>query len=306
MNDLLSIIIPTYNEEKNISYIYQKIKESAGAFQYEIIFIDDGSFDNTFNEIKHISDIDNQAKGISFSRNFGHQIALLAGLNESKGDIVVMMDADGQHPAELIPILIDKVKEGYDIVNTRRKTTEGIGFFKKVSSRFYYSFLNFLTDIKIEYSSSDFRAMTRKAVDAFLQLEETNRFTRGLISWMGFNQAIVEYNAPKRYAGETKYTLKKMLRFGIDGITSFSAKPLKISFYFGLITLLLGVIYGIYAIAIYTLGKAIPGWTSILLTVLFIGGVQLLGIGILGEYLAKIYNEIKGRPHYFIKNRCGK
>jgi len=306
MNDLLSIIIPTYNEEKNISYIYQKIKESAGAFQYEIIFIDDGSFDNTFNEIKHISDIDNQAKGISFSRNFGHQIALLAGLNESKGDIVVMMDADGQHPAELIPILIDKVKEGYDIVNTRRKTTEGIGFFKKVSSRFYYSFLNFLTDIKIEYSSSDFRAMTRKAVDAFLKLEETNRFTRGLISWMGFNQAIVEYNAPKRYAGETKYTLKKMLRFGIDGITSFSAKPLKISFYFGLITLLLGVIYGIYAIAIYTLGKAIPGWTSILLTVLFIGGVQLLGIGILGEYLAKIYNEIKRRPHYFIKNRCGK
>ena len=305
MPEQLSVIIPAYNEEKNISYIYQKLKNSLKDFEYEILFVDDGSTDNTFKEIENISGQDKSVKGISFSRNFGHQIALLAGLKESKNDLVVMMDADGQHPPELIPNLVEEIKKGNDIVNTRRVSTKGIGIFKKISSKLYYKFLNLLTDIKVEYSSSDFRIMTRQAVDAFLSMEEQNRFTRGMISWMGFKQSVIEYQAPERFAGETKYTLRKMLRFGVDGITSFSAKPLKISFYFGLITLLLGVCYAIYAIVIYFMGKAVPGWTSILLTVLFIGGVQLLGIGILGEYLAKIFNEIKGRPHYFIKNRCG-
>ena len=305
MSERLSIIVPAYNEEKNISYIYQKIKASLKEFDCEIIIIDDGSSDNTFQEVKKISYNDKSVKGISFSRNFGHQIALLAGLKEAKNDLVVMMDADGQHPPELIPALVDEIKKGFDIVNTRRIATKGIGFFKRITSRLYYKLLNFLTDIKVEYASSDFRIMTRQAVDAFLLMEEQNRFTRGMISWMGFKQSVVEFEAPKRFAGDTKYTLRKMLRFGVDGITSFSAKPLKISFYFGLITLLLGVCYALYAIIIYFLGKAVPGWTSLMLTVLFIGGVQLLGIGILGEYLAKIFNEIKGRPHYFIKNRCG-
>lgn len=304
MPEKLSIVIPAYNEEKNIFYIYQKIKDSLKEMEYEIIFVDDGSSDNTFQEVKKVSEKDEFVKGISFSRNFGHQIALLAGLQEAKNDLVVMMDADGQHPPELIHVLINEVQKGFDIVNTRRTLTKGIGFFKRVSSKLYYKMLNFLTEIKVEYASSDFRIMTRQAVEAFLSMGEQNRFTRGMISWMGFKQSVIEYEAPERFAGDTKYTLRKMLRFGIDGITSFSAKPLKISFYFGLITLLLGVCYAIYAIVIYFMGKAVPGWTSILLTVLFIGGVQLLGIGILGEYLAKIFNEIKGRPHYFIKNRC--
>ena len=305
MSEQLSVIIPAFNEDKNIPYIYQKLKESLKDFEYELIFVDDGSNDNTFQEIKNISDKDKFVKGLSFSRNFGHQIALLAGLKESRNNLVVMMDADGQHPPELIPALVDEVKNGFDIVNTRRISTKGIGVFKKMTSKLYYKLLNLLTDIKVEYSSSDFRIMTRQAVDAFLLMEEQNRFTRGLISWMGFKQSVIEYEAPKRFAGDSKYTFSKMLHFGVDGITSFSAKPLKISFYFGLITLLLGVCYAIYAVVIFFMGKAVPGWTSILLTVLFIGGVQLLGIGILGEYLAKIFNEIKGRPHYFIKDRCG-
>lgn len=301
----LSVVIPAFNEEKNIVYIYQKLKDSLNDYEYELIFVDDGSSDKTFQEINKISKADKNVKGLSFSRNFGHQIALLAGLKESENDYVVMMDCDGQHPPEIIPELLKKLDEGYDIVNTRRVSTKGVSFFKKLSSKLYYRFLNFLTDIEIEYSSSDYRVMTRQAVDAFLTMEEQNRFTRGMISWMGFKQDIVEYHAQERFAGSTKYTLKKMFRLGIDGITSFSAKPLQVSLFFGLIALLLGFFYGVYALVVYFLGQAIPGWTSLLLTILFLGGIQLLGIGILGGYLAKIFNEIKGRPHYFIKNRCG-
>ena len=305
MVEKLSIVIPAFNEEKNIEFIYNKIKDSLTKLKFELIFVDDGSTDNTFKEIKKISENDKKVKGVSFSRNFGHQIAILAGLKETKGDVIIMMDADGQHPAEIIPELNSKYKEGYDIVNTRRNSTKDIGFFKRFSSKLYYRFLNLLTDIKVEYSSSDFRLMSRKAVDAFIEMEEQNRFTRGMISWMGFKQTIVEYDAPKRHTGQSKYTLKKMCRFGIDGITSFSSKPLKLSFYLGLIALLIGVSYSVYALVTYFTGNAVPGWTSLLLSILFIGGVQLLGIGILGEYLAKIFNEIKKRPHYFIDDRCG-
>jgi len=306
MQEKISIVIPAFNEEKSLNYIYDQLSNLLKVFELEIIFIDDGSSDQTFTIIKEIAKKDSRVKGISFSRNFGHQIAIMAGLHESNGEVIVMMDADGQHPVKLIPKLVSKYQEGFDIVNTRRKSTAGVGIFKKLSSRIYYKILNFLTDIRIEYSSSDFRLMSRKAVDAFVEMQEQNRFTRGMISWMGFDQSIIDYDAPKRFAGDSKYTLKKMIHFGVDGITSFSAKPLKISFYFGLIVLIFGIIYAIYAVVVYFMGYTSPGWTSIMLTVLILGGVQLLGIGILGEYLAKIFNEIKRRPHYFIKDRCGK
>ena len=301
----LSIIIPAYNEEKNIVFIYEKIKAVLEQYSYELIFIDDGSSDSTFDEITKIAKVDNRVKGISFSRNFGHQIALLAGIKKASKNLIVMMDADGQHPPELIPDLIQKSCDGFDIVNTRRLSTKGIGWFKRLSSRMYYRILNGLTDIRIEYASSDFRLLTRKAANAFLEMEEQNRFTRGMISWMGFKQAIIEYDAKERFAGNSKYTLRKMFRFATEGITSFSVKPLKISFYIGLIALFVGSLYAAYAIVVFLLGKTVMGWTSTLLTILFLGGIQLLGIGILGEYTAKIYNEIKKRPHYFIKDECG-
>ena len=200
--------------------------------------------------------------------------------------------------------MLDQYNKGFDIVNTRRLSTADTGFFKNLSSKWYYKIINKLTDVKIEPASSDFRLMSRKAVDAFLKLDEKDRFTRGLVSWMGFKQTIVEFNAPPRMSGESKYTLKKMIQFAWDGVTSFSSKPLKFSLFAGLFSLLFGALYSIYALIEFTLGNTIPGWTSMMLVILVLGGIQLLSLGIIGEYLSRIFNESKNRPHYFIQERC--
>lgn len=300
----LSIVIPSYNEEDNIALLFNQIKAVMGTMDYECIFVDDGSTDHTFDEIRKLATIDNHISGISFSRNFGHQTALTAGLQASKGDLVVMMDADGQHPPELITKLLEEYEKGFDIVNTQRLDTADAGMGKKLSSKWYYKILNMLSDVRIEPASSDFRLMTRRAVDAFLQFEEKERFTRGLISWMGFNQALVPYVAPERMTGQSKYTLGKMLRFAFVGITSFSSKPLKFSIYAGVLSLIFGFVYSIYIVIIYALGDTITGWASMMLVILFLGGIQLLSLGIIGEYLASIFNESKKRPLYFIKDQC--
>jgi glycosyltransferase involved in cell wall biosynthesis len=302
---LLSIVVPCFNEEKNITQLYDELVIVLNRInaQYEIIFIDDGSKDNTFSVIKNISEKDKNVSGISLSRNFGHQVAIMAGLQHSKGDLAIMMDADLQHPPEIILQLIAEYEKGFDIVNTKRLDTQGAGVIKKISSSFFYRLINFLSDVKIESSSADFRLMTRKAVDAFLRLEEKDRFTRGLISWMGFKQSVIEYTVSLRFAGKSKYTLKKMFHFGMDGITSFSSKPLRISFYLGLFLFFVGLLYSVYAIVRYFNGNTVAGWTSILVSVLIIGGIQLLSIGIIGEYIARIFNEAKARPLYFIKER---
>ena len=302
---LLSIVIPAFNEEQNVIALYHELipilKETA--FAYEIIFVDDGSKDHTFVEIKKIAEKDTCVSGISLSRNFGHQVALMAGLQESKGDLVIMMDADLQHPPETILALLQEYEKGYDIVNTKRIDTNKTGITKKSTSKIFYILINKLADVKIETAAADFRLMTRKAVDAFLQLEERDRFTRGLISWMGFKQTIIEYKASERFSGKSKYTFKKMFRFAMDGITSFSAKPLRISFYFGLIVFIIGLVYSSYALIKYILHETVPGWTSMLISILIIGGIQLLSIGIIGEYIARIFNESKRRPLYFIKDK---
>jgi polyisoprenyl-phosphate glycosyltransferase len=302
----LSVVIPAYNEGQNVVPLYQELAAvlKGSGMSYEIIFVDDGSRDNTFENIKKLAADDSKVFGISLSRNFGHQIAIMAGLQQSKGALVVMMDADLQHPPEVIPQLIEEQKKkGFDIINTRRLDAKGTGIAKKTSSRFFYSLMNSLSDVRIEPAAADFRLMTRKAVNAFLQFEERDRFTRGLISWMGFSQSVVEYRASERHAGKSKYTLKKMLHFGIDGITSFSSRPLRISFYTGLVVFLIGIAYAVYAIAQHFSGDTVPGWTSILVSVLIIGGFQLLSIGIIGEYIARIFNETKARPLYFIKDK---
>lgn len=300
----LSIVIPSFNEEGNISLLYNQILEAIGTFDFECIFVDDGSKDSTFEEIKKLHITDGRVKGISFSRNFGHQIALTAGLNDAQGELMVMMDADGQHPPKVIIDLLEEQKKGYDIVNTRRLTTAGASTTKNITSKYYYKILNNLTDVKIEPASSDFRLMTRKAVDAFLQFEEKERFTRGLISWMGFNQSIIEYNAPERMTGNSKYTLRKMIRFAFVGITSFSSKPLKFSTYAGLFSLFFGLFYSIYIFVTFLLGETITGWTSLMLVILLLGGIQLLSLGVIGEYLSRVFIEAKKRPLFFIKDRC--
>jgi len=302
---LLSIVIPAYNEEQNVIALYHELipilKETA--FAYEIIFVDDGSKDHTFVEIKKIAEKDTCVSGISLSRNFGHQVALMAGLQESKGDLVIMMDADLQHPPEIIPLLIEEQKKGFDIINTKRIDEKETTFAKKSTSKLFYYLMNKLSDVKVEPAAADFRLMSRKVVDAFIQIEERDRFTRGLISWMGFKQTVIEYKASERFSGKSKYTIKKMFRFAMDGITSFSAKPLRISFYFGLVVFIIGLAYSFYALIKYILHETVPGWTSMLISILIIGGIQLLSIGIIGEYIARIFNESKRKPLYFIKDK---
>ncbi len=299
----ISIVIPLLNEEGNIKVLYESllpVVEKISA-NYEIIFVDDGSKDSSFDIITKISQLNKRVLGISLSRNFGHQIALSAGLEHASGEAVVMLDADMQHPPEIIVDLYNKYKEGFDIVNTIRTETADVGIFKKITSYYFYKLINRLSDIHIEPAAADFRLMNRKTVNAFLQMKEKDRFTRGLVSWMGFKQAQIEYIAPQRFAGKSKYSLLKMFRFAADGITAFSAKPLRVSFFAGIIVSFTGLLYAIYAVFQYFGGKNIPGWTSILVSILIIGGIQLISIGIIGEYLARVFNEAKNRPMYLVK-----
>lgn len=300
----ISIVIPLYNESGNISHLHLAISAVLDVLTQpsEIIFVDDGSRDGSFDLIKNLSSKDKRIKGLSLSRNFGHQVALLAGLQHASGDIIITMDADLQHPPEIIPLLFREYEKGFDIVNTRRIDGKDTGYFKKATSRYFYRMINKIAEVNIPEGSSDFRLMSRKALDAFLQFGERDRFTRGLVSYMGFRQSVVSYECPPRFAGKSKYTLRRMLHFAADGVTSFSSRPLRIASYTGMIVFLVGLAYALYAIIQHIVGKTIPGWTSLLVTVLLLGGIQLLSLGIIGEYLARIFNESKSRPLYFIKD----
>ena len=297
--------MPVYNEAVNLEVLYASLHavlEKTGR-SYEVIIVDDGSSDGTFEVVKQLHGRNPAVKGYSFSRNFGHQTALFAGLSKSTGEVVISMDGDMQHPPEMIPALLEKYEEGYDIVNTKRIDAKSTGLFKKLTSRWYYKMLNALSDVPIEPAAADFRLMNRKSVEALNSLPETHRFTRGLVGWMGFKQAILPYQAAPRHAGSSKYTFFKMLRFGLDGIVSFSVKPLRIAFYTGVMVSIAALLYAIYAIVQHLLGSTVEGWTSILVSVLFIGGVTLLSLGVIGEYIARIFNEVRRRPMYFFKDQ---
>lgn len=298
----LSVVVPCFNEEKNISLFYNEINDVLKHLnlKFELIFINDGSTDNTSEEIRKLTQVDQKVKGVFLSRNFGHQSALVAGINYCKGDLTVMMDADMQHPPSLIPTLIEKQKEGFDVVNTTRKTTQDSTFIKNATSKGFYKLINRLSDIEIKEGSADFRLLNRKALEAYKSFTEKTRFTRGLVSWMGFKVAYIPYNANKRANGESKYSFKHMLKFARNGITSFSSKPLRIPMYLGVFSIIIALIYSTYIFYQYYNGTIIKGWPSTLITILFLGGAQMLSIGIIGEYIAKIYEESKNRPIYFI------
>lgn len=299
----VSIVIPCYNEEGNIEKLYNLINNQLTAINIEYIFVDDNSNDNTLKVIEHLSKNNSNVKYISFSRNFGHQSALRAGLEYSIGDCVISMDADLQHPPELLQTLINKWKEGYDIVYTIRKDIENVSLFKKVTSAFFYKLINSLSDIEINQGSADFRLLDKRIVRVLTNdITEYHLFYRGLISWIGYNQIGIEYIPNKRFSGNSKYSFMKMLNFAIDGITSFSIKPLKLAILLGLLLSVLSGIYGVYVLFMYLFtDETVKGWSSVLLSILFIGGVNMVLLGIIGEYIGKLYIQSKNRPYFLIK-----
>lgn len=302
----LSIIVPCYNEGESIKYTYKEIKKiirninNSVQLQSEIIFINDGSKDNTLEILKNISLNDNDVKFISFSRNFGKEAGMLAGIEYSSGDCVIIMDADLQHPPELIPEMIEYYKEGYDQVIAKRNR-KGDNIYKTFMSKLYYKLVNKLIDVKLVDGVGDFRLLSRKAVNALLSMKEYNRFSKGMFSWIGFKEITIEYENKSRVAGDSKWSFKDLLSYGIDGIISFNNKPLRVCFGIGASLILLSLIYIVFVfIQILISGVDVPGYFTTIASIMIIGGVQLIFIGVLGEYIGKIYYEVKRRPHYII------
>lgn len=301
---VISVVIPMYNEEQVVYESYKRLKEVMESLdeRYEMIFVNDGSRDATPLILRRICENDPTVHFIDFSRNFGHQTAISAGMDYSQGEAVVVIDADLQDPPEVIPQMIAKWREGYDVVYGKRAVRLGETLFKRVTSALFYRILKRLSDVDIPLDTGDFRLIDRKVCDALKLVKERNRYVRGIISWLGFKQTGVEYVRDKRFAGETKYPLKKMLRFAFDGITSFSSKPLKLSSYVGAVVSCAGFAYLLVVVflKLFT-GQTVAGWASVMAVSLFFNGIVLLMLGIIGEYIGRIYDEAKGRPLYVIR-----
>lgn len=304
----ISIVVPMYNEAEVSKECYKRIKEvvyKLPEYDYEFIFINDGSQDKTLEILKTIARTDHKVKIISFSRNFGHQNAVSAGLKVVTGDVILIIDADLQDPPECLPDMLKLWKDGNQIIYGKRKSRKGESGFKLISAKMFYKTLNALSDVEIPKDTGDFRLVDRKVVDVMNELPEHNKFFRGLFSWVGFKQKAYEYERQKRFAGKTKYPLKKMLKLASDGIIGFSTKPLKLVGYIGMFSILISFLLLIYALLayIFQFGNLTPGWASIMVAITFFAGVQLLSIWIMSEYISRIYDENKGRPEYIIDEK---
>ncbi|MCI5115359.1 MAG: glycosyltransferase [Candidatus Electrothrix sp. AW1] len=298
----ISVVVPLYNEERNVAVMAAKVIEhTAPIAAVELIFIDDGSQDNTLLEIKKIANKESGVYYRSLSRNFGHQNALRAGLDIATGDAVVTMDGDMQHPPELLPEMIRKWREGYNVVVTVRQDTSDSSWFKRKSSALFYRIMNSMAGIRLHEGSADFRLLDRKVVDALKNMQENAVFYRGLISWVGFRQCSLSYVPHCRIHGSSKYSVRKMFRLALDGMTAFSFLPLRLAAITGLFIAFLAFFYVLYAFFVkFFTDQAISGWLSIMAGIYFLGGIQLLFIGLCGEYIGRIFMEVKGRPHYLI------
>ncbi len=311
MSKLISVIVPCYNEEEVFSESYKRLtsvleKLDETKYSYELIFVNDGSSDKTLSLIQNATETDSRVKGINFSRNFGHQIAITAGLDVCIGDAAVVIDADLQDPPAVILQMVSKWEEGYDIIFGKRREREGESTFKLVTAKYFYRIINQLSDVEIPLDTGDFRLMNRNALNEFLKMRETNRFVRGMVAWIGFKQTFIEYDRESRFAGTTKYPLKKMLRLASDAILSFSNTPLKVATFVGFLTsagAFVGILYALY-MRIFT-QNFVTGWTLLMISILLIGGMILLVLGIIGGYVGRIYTQIKQRPLYIIKDKFG-
>ncbi|WP_442591714.1 glycosyltransferase family 2 protein [Pedobacter sp. AW31-3R] len=304
MKKLVSVVIPAYNEEDNLMVIIDRLENIFlnSSYDVEFIIVDDGSSDQTALILKAMTKLRQNIFYIGFSRNFGHQVALKAGLDKAKGDCVISLDADLQHPPELIIDMLRKWEEGYEVVYTRRKEDKRLPLMKRKMSSLFYHLLNVLSDVNIESGTADFRLMDKKVVDVFRDMEEYEPFIRGLVKWMGYNQYAIDYIPNERYSGSSKYNLKKMIRLGIHGVTSFSIKPLYTAVYLGFMFSLLSVLYIPYVLYAFCEGIEVDGWASLIMTVVFFGGLQLIILGIIGVYIGKMFMQTKNRPGYIISH----
>jgi glycosyltransferase involved in cell wall biosynthesis len=304
MNKLkISIVVPVYNEEKSIQLMYARLLASISKISsnFEIIYVNDGSRDNSFLELVKLSKEDARVKYINFSRNFGHQIAVTAGLDYSKGDAVVIIDGDLQDPPEVIPEMYAKHKEGFEVVYGQRLKRKGESFFKKITAKYFYRILKKITNVNIPVDTGDFRLIDRKIVNDLKNMPEQNKFLRGQIAWLGYRQTSVFFERDERKFGETGYPFSKMLKFALDGITGFSDVPLQFVTKTGIFISFISFLVILYAIfSHFILERTITGWTSLIISSMFIGGVQLISIGIIGEYISRINKNVQNRPLYII------
>lgn len=299
----VSIVIPIYNEEKNILLLVQNISTilNTTKYAYQLILVDDGSNDGTLTTLQNLAYQNNTIKYISFSRNFGHQIALKAGLDAATGDCVISMDGDMQHPPELLLPMLEKYEQGYDVVYTIRKQHEDIGYIKQKTSSMYYTLLNKLSEVQVENGAADFRLLTQQVLHIIRNMPEQDLFFRGIIKWIGFKQIAIEYNPKLRANGSTKYTYKKMFTLALNGILSFSKKPLYLAAYLGIGFSALSLLYIPYITISLIYGVTISGWASVIATITFFGGLQLLLLGVIGLYIGRLFMQSKQRPLYIIK-----
>ena len=301
----ISVVLPVYNEEEGLPELYRRVKavlQSTG-LAHQIILVNDGSRDGSWSRILSLANADPAVTAINLSRNFGHQIAITAGIDMSSGGAVIVMDSDLQDPPELIPVLYAKHLEGYDVVYAQRRKREGETWFKRTTAAMFYRLIRKMTTIEIPLDTGDFRLISRRVVEDLRRLQEQSRFVRGLVTWVGYNQTPVFYDRDRRYGGETKYPLSKMLKFAFDGITGFSSQPLRLASHAGLFFAACAIAL-MFVLMVYRFAGGsglIPGWTSLAVAVLFLGGLQLLAIGILGEYVGRIYEEAKRRPLYLVR-----
>ncbi len=306
----ITIIIPAYNEQDSLPFLYERMEKlinSIENYEFEILFVNDGSKDKTIDLIKEYREKDKRISYVDFSRNFGKEIAMIAGLDYAQGDAVIFMDADLQDPPELIPKMIEYWEQGYDDVYAQRKSRKGETWLKKFTSKMYYRLLQTLTNVEIQKDTGDFRLLDRRCVNALKKLRESQRCSKSMFSWIGYNKKAIYYNRDPRVAGQTKWNYRKLVNLAIDGITSFTTSPLRISTYIAIPTFMALVIYFIYVIAKCCIeGVVIQAFQAIILLVLFFSGIQILLFGIVGEYLGRIFNETKNRPLYLIKEYNGK
>ena len=303
-NKLVSVVIPAFNESENIVRICSEIGEvfSKLNYSYEIILVADGCTDNTMETIKTLISINNNIFFIEFSRNFGHQLALKAGLDYAKGNCVISMDCDLQHPPGLIPELLAKWEEGFEVVYTIRLEDKNLPLGKQLSSRLFYKTLNSLSNVKLETGSADFRLLDSKVVSVIRNFHENEPFLRGLFKWIGFKQTSIAFMPNTRHSGKSKYSIQKMIKFALQGVTSFSIKPLYAAIYLGFTFSILSILYLPYVVYAFHTGKEVSGWASTIMTIVFFGGLQLTILGIIGIYIGKMFMQVKNRPNYIIRS----